>query len=146
MDDLNVIDPAGTAVNFRGERLEIKPLTIGQLPQFTRLINPVMELLLNSGRTGQSETRELEFLVDLLADHADNIFEAAALATGRERAWLEGAPGDDLSKFIELVHVIIKVNKDFFSRKLAVLLEARARSSAGIGPTASSTSSAQAIH
>ena len=41
-DDLSLLDPPVQQVTFRGERLEVRPLVLGQIPCFSRMVRPVV--------------------------------------------------------------------------------------------------------
>ncbi|MBE2235860.1 MAG: hypothetical protein IAE85_20385, partial [Anaerolinea sp.] len=55
-DDLDTLDPQPAVVQFRGERLEIRPLTVGQLPRFARLAKPIIAGLLDSALDDSAES------------------------------------------------------------------------------------------
>lgn len=143
VEELDVLEPQGNAVTYLGERLEIKPLTIGQLPKFVRIARPVIDALLDANLEDMAAGGDVALVMDMIDKHSDQVFEAAALVTGRDRAWLESG---DPAEFIELASTVVAVNRDFFTQKLAPLLAARARKSNGIGPTASSSSSDAVTH
>lgn len=44
-DDLEVLEPSGSSVTVRDEVLDLKPLTIGQLPKLVRTARPVIDAL-----------------------------------------------------------------------------------------------------
>ncbi len=140
-DDLDTLDPAPTPVDYRGERLEIKPLTIGQLPKLVRLARPLIDALMDSDIDKLTDGAEIGPLLDLLDEHSERVFDAAAMITRRDRAWLEEG---DPAEFVQLVKTVIEVNRDFFTRKLAPLLAGRAKPSSGNGLTASNSSSSVA--
>jgi hypothetical protein len=142
-DDLDVLEPKGNTVTYLGERLEVKPLTIGQLPKFVRLARPVIDALLDADFEKLSEGADVDMLMGLIDQHGDKVFEAASLVTGKPRDWLEAG---DIAEFVTLVMAIVAVNRDFFTQKLAPLLAGRAKQSSGDGQTASSSSSEAAIH
>jgi hypothetical protein len=144
-DALDVLEPQAREVSYRGERLEIRPLTVGQLPRLVRTARPVLDALFAQqalpempaeGATVDRDT--LELLLDLVGDHGDAVFEAAALAVGRDAEWVAGG---DPAEFAELATAVIEVNRDFFVRKLAPLLGGRAAipDASGAGQTASSS-------
>lgn len=144
-DALDVLEPQARSVSFRGEGLEIRPLTVGQLPRLVRVARPVIDALFsqhaapempNEGEPVDHDT--LDLMLDLIGNHGDAVFQAAAIAIGREPEWV--AEGD-LAEFAELATAVIEVNRDFFVRKLAPLLGGRAAipASNGDGPTASSS-------
>jgi len=143
-NSLDMLDPAPHLVQFRGEPLEIRPLTIGKLPAFSRLVRPVIAEFA-PGRNPGWESNDDLMIVELYELHGEEIIEAAALATGLPMEWIEGA--QDTGDLLELVRAIIHANRDFFTR--AVMAEARARAVAAVpepsaemaGSTPSSTSS-----
>ncbi|MES7591061.1 hypothetical protein U6Y30_12265, partial [Cutibacterium acnes] len=64
-DALDVLDPAGETVPFQGDRVEVRPLTIGQLPRFVRTARPVIDTVLKLGEGAEESL--VETVVDLLA-------------------------------------------------------------------------------
>ena len=147
--DLEVLAPTGASVAYRGERLEITPLTVGQLPRLVRVARPVIDAVLDlESLPGDNDGALLTLVMDMVERHGEAAFEAVAVATGRDLAWIEGG---DLAEFIALAKAVIEVNRDFFDRKLAPLLAGRAAGavdakSNGAGPTSSSSSSTAATH
>lgn len=142
-DDLEVLEPAPTEVSYRGERLEIQPLTIGQLPKFVRIARPVIDMLLDADLDSLAAGADVDLMMDLIDKHGEKVFDAAALITGKPRDWIEGG---DPAEFIALALKFVEVNRDFFTRKLAPLLAARAKPSSGDGETVSSSSSNTVTH
>ncbi|MEO6518825.1 MAG: DUF6631 family protein [Pseudoxanthomonas sp.] len=142
-DELDVLEPQGTEVTYRGERLVIQPLAVGMLPKFVRLARPVIDVLMDAKLDEAAVGADVDVLMDLIGEHGDKCFDAAALVTGRPREWIEGGPIDE---FFALAQAVIQVNRDFFTRKLAPLLAARAKPSDGTGQTVCSSSSTTATH
>ena len=143
VDELEVLEAAPSVVVYQGEQLHLQPLTIGQLPKFVRIARPVIDALLNADLDKLAEGADVDLLLDLIDQHGDKVFEAAALVTGRPRDWLEAG---DIAEFIALAQAIVAVNRDFFTRKLAPLLAGRAKPSSGNGPTPSNSSSSAVTH
>lgn len=123
MDDLSVLDPPSREVAYRGVSLTVKPLTIGQVPRFTRAIRPMFAALASvavstpsggdGGGGGEPLEMDVDKLLDLVIEHGDAAIEAVAVATGRNVAFIsEGSPLD----FVELARAVIEVNADFFAR------------------------------
>jgi hypothetical protein len=140
---LDVLEPEARAIEYQGERLEIRPLTIGMLPKFVRLARPIIDALVDADLAQLQDGDELDVLLDLVVDHGEASLAAAALVTGKPQAWIESG---DLAEFIALATAVFEVNRDFFTRKLAPLLAGRARPSVGTGATPSSASSAPGTH
>lgn len=136
--DLDALDPAPVVVEFRGERLEIRPLTIGQLPKFMRLARPIIEAVVGRGDALPDDDGGLiDLLVGLVADHGDAAVEAMAIVTGKPVAWLEaGSP----TEFPALVRAIIAANKALFDQWIApqAVGPAVPAQDDGSGPTQSS--------
>lgn len=140
-DDLNVLEPAGSSVKYRGEALEIVPLKIGQLPRLVRTARPVIDAVLALESLPDENGGELVTLVmDLIEQHDDKVFAAAAICTGKDAVWLQEG---DIDEFIVLAKTVFEVNRDFFVQKLAPLLGGRAAALAaattGGGATSSSS-------
>ncbi len=142
-EDLDVIAPAPRAVDYRGERLEIQPLTIGAVPRLVREVRPLLDALLDSDVEALADNDDLGPLLALVADHGERVFTAAAIATGRPVAWIaDGNPAE----FITLARTVIEVNRDFFTQSVAPLLASLMASRSGDGPTSSITSPGAGTH
>jgi hypothetical protein len=139
---LDVLEPAGSSVQYHGERLDIRPLVIGQLPRLVRAARPVIDAVLALEELPDENSGEMvTLLLDLIEKHDRQVFEAAAICTGKTAEWMEGG---QLDEFVILCKTVFEVNRDFFARKLAPLLGGRAGSIAGSlggGKTPSSSSS-----
>lgn len=139
-DALDVLDPAGETVAFQGDRVEVRPLTIGQLPRFVRTARPVIDTVLKLGEGAEESL--VETVVDLLASDGEALYEAVAVATGLPAERVAEA---QLDEFLTLAQAVVRVNRDFFVRRLAPLLaRARVEAGSGAGPTPSSSSSSAA--
>ena len=107
--DLGVIEPPSITVMFQGHPLEIRPLTVGQLPAMMRALRDVeMPTSLDAHRLASQ-------LPGLIADNGEAIIQAAVIASGEARAVVESAA---LDEFVELVAAVIEINSDFFVRTL----------------------------
>lgn len=135
-DSLDILDPAPAVVQFRGERLEILPLTIGQLPKFVRLARPIINSILDSNLDSSSEVALIDLLLDMVEQHGNAAIAAASLVTGKPEEWICGG---DPAEFIALVNTIYGVNRDFFTRKLDPLLGIVKPSGDGSGKMQSSS-------
>lgn len=149
--DLDVLDPQATVVEFQGERLEIRPITIGTLPRISRLVRPVfgtgMEMAAKF-RAADADDAVLDLLLDMVEQHTGALVDAAALAIGRDLEWVAKA---DAAEFLTLLFKVVEVNRDFFMKLMAIYRDARmpralAASRAGVGATPSSTSSSEGTH
>lgn len=146
-DDLDVIDPAPRRVRFRGEDLELRPLRLGDLPAFSRLVRPVIAEFAGGRHPEWIDNDDL-MIIELTELHGEAIIEAAAIATGRPAEWISAA--ESATELLDLVREIVEVNRDFFIR--AMMAETRAQAPAHAlppeadGPTLSSTLSQPATH
>ena len=145
-DDLEVIESSRIRiVNCRGERLEIRPLTIGQLPGFARSLGPVIEAVNRSldKEVAIADIFSLEFVMRLVEEYTDHLVKAVSVAVRKDEGWVGEVQADE---FLELVTAILAVNTDFFVRRLLPMLTGRidalvgvVRKLAGGGPTPSSS-------
>jgi hypothetical protein len=139
MDDLNVMDPPTREVGYRGVALTVKPLTIGQVPKFTRAIRPMFAALAgvvasapsgDDAGGGGEPLMDVEGLLTIVADHGEAAIEAVAVATNKTPAFIcEGSP----LEFLELARAVLEVNADFFAKAAAQVV------TSGPGPTPSSS-------
>jgi hypothetical protein len=146
-NDLDILDPAPVEVLYRGERLEIRPLTVGQIPKVVRLARPIIDELLAADLdgTGGDGGDIVDLVLRMVSDHGEAAMQAAAVLTGRPVDWIEGG---NAAEFALLARAVYEVNRDFFGQALAPLLSgwtgAAYRSGSGDGPTSSNPSSSAA--
>ncbi|PRH82634.1 hypothetical protein [Arenimonas caeni] len=138
-DELEVLEPAGSSVQYRGEAIEVRPLEIGQVPQLVRKCRGAVNVVL--AMDSLPDTNELGFLdlvMDLVGSHGEELYEGVAICVGREPGWV--AKGN-LDEFVVLATAVFEVNRDFFVQRLAPLLGAGRKSppASGDGPTPSSS-------
>ena len=142
-DDVSVLEPSGSSVPYQGRVIDVRPIKVGQVPAIVRAARPVIDavLALESLPDG-NDAALVDVLLDLLGNHGDAVFVAAALFTGEpEDVLREG----DIDEFIRLATAVIGVNRDFFAQRVAPLLKERAAAvraaglSNGAGPIPSSS-------
>jgi hypothetical protein len=124
---------------YRGERIEVKPLTIGQLPKLVRTARPVVNAVLALQSLPEDSDGDgfVDLLVGLVADHGEAIYQAAAICIGKTPEWVAGG---DLDEFVVLAKALVEVNRDFFVQRLGPLLGSRGGPlSSGDGLTPSSS-------
>ena len=142
-DDLSVLEPAGSSITYQGRTIDVRPIKVGQVPAIVRAARPVIDAVLALESLPDGDDAALvDVLLDLLGNHGDAVFVAAALFTGEpEDVLREG----DIDEFIRLATAVIAVNRDFFAQRVAPLLKERAAAaraaslSNGAGPTPSSS-------
>lgn len=148
-DDLEVLAAASTSASYRGTQVCLEPVSIGRLPALVRVVRPMLAsaqaiATAPSAAGGDAvaitDAMDIDITFDLLLglieDHADGLFEAVALLTGRDVEWIRGG---DPAEFIELALAAVEVNRDFFTKRIAPLLGGRVKASLGVGQTPSSS-------
>jgi len=139
-EEIETLDPLVRTLYIGGEKIEVAPLTIGQVGPVRRVLDPLLAEL--RGGTDQPEAEAIE--VDLKAfvlAHTDEAVEIVALAIKRPFGdrWVAGLYIDD---FIDLATAVFEVNLDFFTRRLAAsLARVTARLEAAAGSISSANSS-----
>lgn len=149
IDDLEVLAAAGTSTNYRGAQVSLEPVSIGRLPALVRVVRPMLASAqaiaaapsaAGADAVASADAMGIEITFDLLfgliEEHADGLFEAVALLTGRDVEWIRGG---DVAEFIELALAAVEVNRDFFTKRIAPLLGGRVKASLGVGLTPSSS-------
>lgn len=146
-EDLDILDPQPGVVQFRGERLEVRPLTIGKLPSFSRLVRPIVAEFLN-GKHPAWEADDNVMVVELLELHGEGILQAAAIATDKPVEFIEG--NSNSVELLALAYKIVEVNRDFFIRAMKAVRSVhslvRNLPASADGQMPSSTLSVPAIH
>ena len=113
-DTFAVLPPVPVFVEIAGERIDLSPLKVGELPAFARAVQPIAASLSASP----------DWLA-LLADHGDAVIEAIAIASRRPRDWVASL---DLDEAVRLAEAVFEVNADFFIRRLLpIVTQAAAR-------------------
>lgn len=139
-DDLDVLEPAGSSVTYRGEEVTVSPLTIGQVPRIVRVARPILTQLLALQQAPAGDGPDdgfVDLLAALVGDHGEAAIEALAISVNKPTAWIAGGTGDEV---IALATAVYEVNRDFFVRRLGPLLGGRAAAAlSGGGPTPSSS-------
>ncbi|WP_139381424.1 hypothetical protein [Pseudoxanthomonas indica] len=136
---MDVIEPQARVVEFRGERLEIRPLTIGSVPGIVRKASGLIDALMQAPwliDEQATDAQTLDGILGLIADHGEALWEAVALAIGRDPLWVSGS---DAAEFMDLAMAVLEVNRDFFTRRIAPLLGGLRLPAPGLGRTASSS-------
>ncbi len=141
MSEVQALAGAGTAVEFRSERLEIQPLRFGQALEIIAAAAPLVEgLVAYASQSGLND--DIVFFTGMLAKHGDQVPRVLAIASGRDAEFIKGG---DLAETLELCGTVYEVNRDFFDQRLAPLFARwRARlqgpeRSDGAGPTPSTS-------
>ena len=119
-DTFAALPPVPVVLVIGGERLELTPIRVGELPAFARAVQPVAASLSASP----------DWLA-LMADHGETVIEAVAIATRRPVEWVAGL---GLDEAVRLAEAVFEVNADFFiQRVLPSLTEAATRINQTLG-------------
>ena len=119
-DTFAALPPVPVTLVIGGERLELTPLKVGDVPAFARAVQPVAASLSASP----------DWLA-LLAEHGEAVIDAVAIASRRPLEWVTNLALDDAVRWAEAV---FEVNADFFiQRVLPSLTEAATRVSQTLG-------------
>jgi hypothetical protein len=103
-DMFAALPPVPLSIEIAGERIDLTPLKVGEVPAFARAVQPIAASLSASP----------DWLA-LLAEHGEAVIAALAIATRRPVDWVAGL---DLDEAVRLAEVVFGVNADFFIRRL----------------------------
>ena len=103
-DQFPVLPPVPLILFIGGERLELTPLRLGEIPAFARAIRPLASSLSVSP----------DWLA-LLDEHGEAVIDAVAIASRRPKDWLAGLELDDA---VRLSEAVFEVNADFFIQRV----------------------------
>lgn len=117
-DTFAALPPVPVSVEIAGERIDLTPLKVGEVPAFARAVQPIATSLSASP----------DWLA-LLAEHGEAVIAAIAIATRRPVDWVAGL---DLDEAVRLAESVFAVNADFFIRRL---LPSVTQAAARIGQT-----------
>lgn len=135
---LDALVPEARTVDFRTERLALRPLTVGQLPALVRVAQPVVDAVL-ALEAAPGEQALVELALGLIANHGEAVIAAVAIAIRKDAAWVGDA---DTAEFLTLAIALFEVNRDFFVQTLGPRLQAlRAGGASGALTGAGTTSS-----
>ena len=98
------LPPVPVSVEIAGERIDLSPLKVGEVPAFARAVQPIAASLLASP----------DWLA-LLAEHGEAVIAAVAIAARRPVDWVAGL---DLDEAVRLAEAVFGVNADFFIQRL----------------------------
>lgn len=133
IEGLDVIEGEARALKIGGELIDLRPLTVGQLPAFARAVRPIVSSLGGADITPET-------IIELLADHGDSIIDAVHVAT---RIPADRIRQLGLDEMLTVVSEVISVNRDFLTGRLPAAMQAAASRivpatpSPGAGPTPS---------
>lgn len=103
-DTFAALPPVPLSIEIAGERIDLTPLKVGELPAFARAVQPIA--------VGLSASPDW---LALLAEHGDAVIAAIAIASRRPVDWVARL---DLDEAVRLADAVFGVNADFFIRRL----------------------------
>lgn len=103
-DMFAALPPVPLSIEIAGERIDLTPLKVGEVPAFARAVQPIA--------VGLSASPDW---LALLAEHGEVVIAAIAIATRRPVVWVAGL---DLDEAVRLADAVFGVNADFFIRRL----------------------------
>jgi hypothetical protein len=113
-DTFAALPPVPKFIEVAGERIDLIPLKVGEVPAFARAVQPVAASLSASP----------DWLA-LMAEHGEAVIDAVAVASRRPREWVAAL---ELDEAVRLAEAVFEVNADFFIRRLLpVVTEAASR-------------------
>jgi len=127
-DDFEAIAPAAVSVTLAGHSFAVSPITVERLPAFARALRPVMPLVSElAALTEESDTSYVaDTLLALVSEHGELMAEAVAVAVAADRADIPAQRARiaklDAADFLQLALPVVRVNADFFARRLLPLL------------------------
>jgi hypothetical protein len=126
-------------VQAGGETVTVTPARTLQILQMLRLLDGgglagVLAQLLGGGQSQLS-------LMGLLSQQGETLLGLVAVLSARPREWVEQLPP---AEFMDLAAALLRVNADFFSRRLAPRLAALVRTTASTPPSEGSATDSAA--
>ena len=101
---IGTLIPEGRKVSAQGEDFTILPFRVKHLKAVLKQFK---------GFNIASVGADLDILGMLNGPHADGLYDAAALATGKDREWVDELYPHEL---LAIVTAVVEVNLDFFGR------------------------------
>lgn len=99
------LPPVPDTVTIGGERLDITPLRVGELPVFARAVRPI------AAQLGPAPD-----WLGLLSEQGEAVILALAIACRRPHVWVAALALDEA---IQLAEAVFGANADFFIRRVA---------------------------
>ncbi|PPT44515.1 hypothetical protein XarbCFBP8132_00430 [Xanthomonas arboricola] len=147
-DDIDILTPPTRTITFRGEQLEVTPLTLAQIGPFIKATRPIIgRVIVAASLVSAGATIEVAALMmDVLEQDADAFAKGGAIVAGKPEAWVGGA---SLADAAALAEAVVELNEDFFGQRLPSLMRAAGKAieavgvtqAQAVGPTLSTSSS-----
>jgi len=152
-DEFDAIEPAPVELTVGGKAFALRPVTMDRLPAFARALRPIMPTIAELMALDEKADPQYaaDTLLELVDKDGEQMVEALAVAIAKDKADIAAqrlvVGGLNSADFLALALPAIKVNADFFARRLLPMLlamwqEAKAATTTatpGAGPTPSSS-------
>lgn len=117
----------------------VRPITIERLPAFTRALRPILPSLSTLIDIEEQDPEIMaEAIMEVTSEHGDRLIDAVAAAVAESASTIVAARAVvgklDPAAFVSLMLAVLKVNADFFARRLLPEI-ARAREAAQAATT-----------
>ncbi|MCC4600306.1 hypothetical protein [Xanthomonas melonis] len=122
-EDIDILTPPTRTITFRGEQLELGPVTLAQIGPFMTATRPIIgRVLIAASLVNAGASIEVAaLLMDVLEQNGTAFAKAGALVTGKPEEWIAGA---SLADAATLVEAVVELNQDFFGQRLPSLMQA----------------------
>lgn len=103
-DDFAAMPPIPETVVVGGERLDITPLKLGELPAFARAVRPIAAKI----------SADPDWMA-ILSEDGESAIAALSIACRKPVEWVSGL---NIDEAIKLAEVVFGANADFFIRRV----------------------------
>ena len=118
-DQLEVLFPTGKEITLSGRQFVIKPFTFGQLPKVLKAVKKSTKMIEEQGISTSNVNSEA--VLTILSESGTDLIDLLSEIMAVEKDFIEGLQVDEA---IILITSFIEVNSDFFSKKVAPVLQA----------------------
>lgn len=114
--ELGALLREGSEILVGGRLVKVRPITMRQLSPFARAVMPMAQAIRaeGTGALGALDLTQVNWL-ELVTWHGADCISAASIATDQPEEWVGEL---DAAEMVLLLSEIVKVNADFFVRRL----------------------------
>ncbi|PPU41170.1 hypothetical protein [Xanthomonas arboricola] len=133
-DDIDILTPPTRTITYRGEQLELAPLTLAQIGPFIKATRPIIgRVIVAASLVSAGGTVEVAALMmDVLEQDAAAFAKGGAIVAGKPETWIADA---SLADAAALVEAVVELNEDFFGQRLPSLMRAAGKAVDAVGMT-----------
>lgn len=127
-DELTAIEPESTVIHIAGQTFTVSPVTMDRLPVFARALRPIVpDVAELASLSEQSDPQYVaDMLLQIVDESGDLLSEAVGIAVAANRddvkASVERVRKLNAADFLQLALPVVRVNADFFARRLLPLV------------------------